>query len=71
MRQQAGLLLQAVGTFRIARGAEGIGDYAAGGLDSPWVAEPRALAHAAPRAREAGTAVAASRQSPDDSWEKF
>ena len=43
MRQQAGLLLQAVGTFRIAREAGGNEAWGADGLDSPWMAEPRAL----------------------------
>ena len=71
MRQQAGLLLQAVGTFRIAREGGGAEALNAAGGESPWIAEPRALAHAAPRPTTAGLAVAPGRHSPDDSWERF
>ena len=71
MRQQAGAPLKAVGTFRVSREAGGAEAFDVAGNDSPWMAEPRALAHAAPRPATAGLAVATGRHSPDDSWERF
>ncbi len=71
MREQAGLLLQAVGTFRIAREAHdgpAIGEV---GSERRSTTVPRALASGVSPASDAGTALRVRPASGDDEWERF
>jgi hypothetical protein len=68
MRQQAGLLLQAVGAFRIAREAQDVDN---GGERAP--ALTRASALRAPPAGAGAVRTEVARRAPpeDDQWEQF